>query len=407
VDVFIARQPIFDREQNIFGYELLYRSGFENACLTSDLDSAASKVIADSLHLHGIETIAAGKKAFVNVTQDVLLKDYPAVLPPATTVVELLETVNPDPDVLEACHRLKSAGFHLALDDFADRPEYEALVTIADFVKVDFLSTPEASRAAIVRRLAPRGIGMVAERVETREMFEEASRAGYAYFQGYFFARPAILTAKDIPGQKLQMFRILQEIHRPDLDFIKIERILKQDVGLCYKFLRYINSAWFGWRDRIGSIRRALVLLGEREVRRWVTLVAVAGMSEDKPQELLVQALTRARFCELLAPLAGLSYRAEELFLVGMLSLMDAVLDRPLPSLLADLPLSDDAAAALLGQPSPLAAILAAVLAYERGGWDEFAARAAEAGVAEALCPGLYLEALEWSGRCAESRIAA
>jgi EAL and modified HD-GYP domain-containing signal transduction protein len=398
---------LFDREQNVFAYELLFRSGLENACRTDDLDAAASKVIADSLHLHGVDAITSGKKAFVNVTRDVLLREFATVLPPGRTVVELLETVEPEEDVLSACDRLKRGGYPLALDDFVDRPGYEPLVSLADYIKVDVQAIHGSEGAAIVRRMAPRGIRMVAERVETREMFEEACRAGYSHFQGYFFARPAILATKDIPGQKLQLFRILQEIHRDDLDFIRIERIVKQDVGLCYKFLRYINSAWFGWRERVGSIQRALILLGEREVRRWVTLVALAGMAEDKPQELLVQSLARARFCELLAPLAGLPRRAEELFLVGMLSLIDAVLDRPLPSIVKDLPISEDAASALLGGPSPLGPVLACALAYEKGDWPAFADRARAAGVPETSCPGVYLDALAWGGRCVEAQRVA
>lgn len=407
MDVFVARQPMFDRTQHVFAYELLFRSGLENACLASDLDAASSKVISDSFHLHGIEEITGGRKAFVNVTTDTLLKEYVDILPPHLTVVELLETVAPEEAVLAACDRLKNRGYLVALDDFVDRPGYEALVSVADYIKVDVQTTRAEEGAAIVRRMAPRGIRMIAERVETREMFDEAVRAGFTHFQGYFFARPAILVTKDIPGHKLQRFRILQEIHREDLDFIQIERILKQDVGLCYKFLRYINSAWFGWREQIGSIKRALILLGEREVRRWVTLVALAGMAEDKPQELLVHAVTRARFCELLAPLAGMPGRAEELFLVGMLSLIDAVLDRPLPSIVKDLPISDDAAATLLGEPSPLTPVLGCAAAYEKGDWYAFADRAREAHVPEALCPSLYLDALHWSERCFETRHAA
>ncbi|MBZ5637754.1 MAG: HDOD domain-containing protein [Acidobacteriia bacterium] len=406
MDVFLARQPIFDREQNVFAYELLFRSGLDNACRTDDLDAAASKVISDSVHLLGLETITGGKKAFVNVTREVLMKEHAALLPPAHTVVELLETVAPEPDVLAACGRLKSEGYLLALDDFVDRPEYEALVALADFVKVDVLATGGDERAAIVRRMAPRGIRMLAEKVETREMFEEAVRAGYSHFQGYFFARPAILATKDIPGYKLHLFGILQEVNRVDLDFPRIERILKQDAGLCYKFLRYINSAWFGWRQRIGSIKRALVLLGESEVRRWVTVIVLTGMAEDKPHELLVHAATRARFCELLAPLAGLARRSEELFLVGMLSLIDAVLDRPLRSLLKDLPISADSIAALLGEPSPIGAVFSCALAYERGDWEEFAVRAEAAGIPELRCPDLYLEALRWGGRCFEVEAA-
>ncbi len=397
MDSFIAKQPIFDRAEKVYAYELLFRSGLENVCRETDLDHAAAKVIADSLHLMGIETLTGGKKAFINVTRDALLKEYMRVLPHSTTVVEILETVEPDPEVVLACERLKHAGYMLALDDFLDLPGREPLLRIADVVKVDLIQTSPEERKALTERLGARGILMLAEKVETREAFEQTRSEGFTYFQGYFFARPSIVAARDVPGYKAHFFRILQEIHRRDMDFRRIEGIIKQDMSLCYKFLRFINSAWFGWWETIRSIRHALALLGEREVRKWVTLVAMASMGKDKPEELMVHAVTRARFCESLAPYARLGHRSEDLFLMGMFSLLDAVLDRPLAELLAELPVDDDVGSALLGRASPLLGVYEAALAYEAGRWSEFSERAAAAGIEEPAVPAVYVDAVRWA----------
>ncbi len=399
MESFIARQPIFDRDLNVYGYELLFRSGLVNACTEPDLDRAASKVIADSLQLTSIETLTGGRKAFINLTREVLVQEFSLALPRGLTVLEILEGVAPDEEVLHACERLKEAGFGLALDDFVYKPESEPLVRMADVVKVDFLSSKPPERESMARRLAPRGIELLAEKLETQAELENARKLGYKFFQGYFFARPSILATRDIPGSKLQYLRILQEIHRRDVDFRRIEEIIRHDLSLCYKFLRYVNSAYFGWVDEVRNIRQALQLLGEKEVRKWVTLVVMATMAEDKPHELIVTAITRARFCELVAPVARLASRADDLFLAGMLSLLDAVLDRPLPSVLSELPIDRDIRSALLEDAGPLRDTFACVLAYERGDWDAFSRWAAGLAVDEGSIPALHRDAVEWGRR--------
>ena len=397
METFVAKQPIFDRNLNVFAYELLFRSGLENACHAVDLSQASSKIISDALHLNALQTLTGGRPAFINVTRDILLREFALFLPSKFTVIEIPETINPDSEVLAACEKLKKAGFLIALDDFVYRPEIEPLVRLADFVKVDILQTQSRERQALVRRFTPFRIRLVAEKVETRREFEAVRAMGYSFFQGYFFAEPIVLETRDIPGSKLQLFRILQEIHHADLDFDRIEEIIKQDLSLCYKFLRYINSAYFGIREKIRSIRHALVLLGEREFKKWVSLVAIAGMGEDKPQELVVRAVERAKFYEALAPLVHLGDRSGDLFLMGMFSLIDAVLDRPLAELLDDLPIAQDIKSALLGTPGPLRDIHLCLLAYERGDWPDFAQRAAGIGISEEVFPPLYWSALAWS----------
>lgn len=397
METYLARQPIFDRQQKVFAYELLFRSGLtNNAYDGTNQNHAASKVIADCCSMLGPHSVTNGKRAFVNVTRDVLLSDYVSLLPKEVAVVELLENVEPDKAVVAACRKLKDNGYLLALDDFIYSEGYRPLVELADVIKVDFLTTDRATQAGLVAQLAPRGLTLLAEKVETREVYEDAIRMGYSYFQGYFFCKPEVLARKDVPGFKLNYFRILQEIQRPELDFAEIEAIIKRDVALSFKFLRYINSAAFSLRSEITSVRQALNLLGEVPVKKWVSLITLTSMASDKPAELVMQALIRAKFCELLAPQAQLKPRANELFLMGMLSLIDAIMDQTLSSLLTELPISEDVKVALLDGGNRLGDVYHFVLAYERGEWGRLTELAAKLGVDEAAPPQIYLEAVEW-----------
>jgi len=397
VQTFIARQPIFDQHQKAYAYELLYRSGQQNNfCDHVDLNQASSKVIADCCSLLGTENITSGKKAFINVTRNVLLNEYINLLPKDLTVVELLETIEPEPEVIAACQRLKEAGYLLALDDFVYDDRYQPLVEMADIIKVDFLATGKQEQAALVKKFGHRGIRFLAEKVETREVFQEAVEMGYSYFQGYFFCKPVILSKKDVPGFKLNYLRILQEINRPELDFDEVEEIIKQDMSLYYKFLRYINSAAFGWRREIESIRQALMLMGENQFKKWASLITLASMGQGKPEELVVQAIIRGKFCESLAPSINLSGRAEEFFLMGMLSLIDVIMDRSLAEILREIPIANDVKDALLGKANDLHGIYQYILAYERGEWESLAKQVANLGIDDSDTPQLYLEAVEW-----------
>jgi EAL and modified HD-GYP domain-containing signal transduction protein len=239
----------------------------------------------------------------------------------------------------------------------------------------------------------------VAEKVETREMFEETLELGYDLFQGYFFSKPTIVQAGDLRGYKLHYFEILQEINQSDLDFGRIEEIFKREMSLCYKLLRYINSVFFGWRNRVSSVRRAMILLGEQELKKWASFIILASMAEDKPDELLIQSVVRARFCEALAPMTGFADRSQDLFLMGMFSLIDAILDRSLEAILGELPIAEDVRDALLGEQTDLNRILCYARVYERGSWSDLERLTPQLGLPEEEVPALYLDALEWGTR--------
>ena len=395
MESFIARQPIFDAQRNVYGYELLFRSGLENVFRHSDPNQATSKVMVDSFFLFNMNDLTGGKRAFINVPRDILLKEYMFFLPKEQVVVELLETVEPDPEVLQACQKLKNAGYLIAMDDFVYAPRYEPLLEFTDFVKVDFLATTEEARESLRQKISALKVRLVAEKVETPQMFQQGIETGYSLFQGYFFSKPAILIAKDIPTFKAHYFQLLKEIHRAGTDLNKLDQIIRQDVALTYKLLRYINSAFFGLPHKIKSVKQALVLLGEKTIKNWISFVALASMAVDKPEELLVLTIVRARFCEMLAPYFNLADRKDDSFLMGLFSLIDGFLDRPLSQILAEIPIDDPIKLALLGEPSRLGEIYKYSLSYEKAAWGDLQ-KPIVTPDEDATPLSLYLEALKW-----------
>lgn len=397
-EVFVARQPIFDRSLHVFGYEILFRtSSFDNFFAHPDPDEAATQVIHHSLNVFGLDVLAQNRRIFFNVTRSVLVQNLVRVLPRERTVVELLETVTPDDEVLAACRALKEAGYTVALDDFVVYPGCEALLDLADIVKVDFLLTGPAERASLPARFKRPGLLFLAEKVETADDFREAERLGYDLFQGYFFRKPEILAAREIPSSETNYLRLLKAVSQAEIDFGNVEEIVKHDVSLSVRLLRFLNSAFFAWRSQVHSIKQALVLLGERPLRKWVTLVAITGLGEDRPEELVLTALIRARLCEELATVSGLSDHALDLFVAGMLSAIDALLGRSLPNLLQELGVDPLLRAAILENEGHLSEVFQLAVAYETGQWEKADGLARKLGVDLQRLPALYRDAVAWA----------
>jgi c-di-GMP-related signal transduction protein len=405
VDVFVARQPIFDAHQNVYGYELLYRSGSSNVYEGTDGSQASLAVIRNAFLMLGPQTLTGRKKAFINFTRDLLVSGVALSLPHDQTVVEILEDIKPDEPTLSACRDLKEAGFTLALDDYTlTNTTQESFLELADIVKVDFKLTPEQDRWQIVQRLSGRPKRFLAEKVETRQEFNGAVKKGYALFQGYFFSKPVILSGKDIPTIKLNYTQVVREVNRPELDFYQLEKVIKQDTSLCYTLLNYINSAYFGLREQITSIRHAMVLLGESEVRKWASLVLFTFIGQDKPSEVIVTSLIRARMCETLASYAGLRGCESELFLVGIFSMLDVLIGRPLGEIIASMRLTNDVKNALLGMKSKYREVFDLVVNYQTGSWEQFAKSAKKLSLDQTTVPKLYLESVKWADQIASLR---
>ncbi len=393
---FVARQPILTADEKVFGYELLFRDGVEDFFSGSAAEAeAASRSTVNTSMLLGLDVLCDGRRAFVNCTRDILLKDYMTLLPSGQTVVEVLETVPADDLVVAACQRLKEAGYMIALDDFAVNDPREALTDLADIIKVDLRATSAAAAAAMVKRYGPWRCRMLAEKVETRDEFIASSKAGFRYFQGYFFRRPETLTAHEIPGNRLNYLRMLTAVSQSELDLRDIENLVKGETSLCYRLLRYLNSAAFGFGAEIHSVRHALSILGEREVRRWIRLVATLGAGQDKASDLVLASLVRARFCEQLSP--KIQHGDSDLFLMGMLSLMDNILEIPMRQVLDSVPIDQESKSVLLGGASRLQPFYRLMLAQESGEWATVNELTKQLHLSESDVAESYWQALQWA----------
>jgi c-di-GMP-related signal transduction protein len=394
---YIARQPIFNAQKALFGYELLYRSGRENRYAATDPARATSSVVADAAFLHGLTDLARGHKLFINFPRELLTSGAELFVPSDSLVVELVEDIEPTEKVLEACRKMKRAGYTIALDDVIDCSRPERFIDMIDMIKVDLPALDTRMQAEMVRRYAPRGISLLAEKVETHTEFQRLAALGYQLFQGYFFGKPEMIARRDIPAFKWNYLRLLQAIYRPQLDPRELERIIKSELSLCYKLLRYLNSPVFGFRGEIRSVRHATNLLGEEKLKRWVTLLALASMGNDKPEELLVSCLLRACWCESMAPRLGLKNREGDLFLLGLFSQIDAILDQPMPDILEQLPVATDIKEALAGTDTRFSDILRMVNLYERADFDRSEELAGVLGIERSSIPGAYLQAMHWA----------
>jgi EAL and modified HD-GYP domain-containing signal transduction protein len=393
---FIARQPIFDLRMKVFGYELLFRAGPENIFRPSK--EASTSVIADSVTLFDLQALTGNSKAFINADQAALLRGSPRILPPDRIVVEVLESVAPSREIVEACSALIRDGYTLALDDFNDEEKWAPLIPLVKFLKVDFRASATDARKAIAKRHRSNGIQLLAEKVETAKDVEEAKRLGYSYFQGFFFCKPSMVESRDIPANKMIYLQLLAAIAVDDISFKDVEEILKKDPSLTYRLLRYLNSPLRGVRSEIHSIHQAIVLLGESEFRRWVSIVAIAAMAGDKTPELVRLALTRAYFCEEFAQPVGMLPKSSDLFFMGLLSVTDALLDRPIEQILATVPVSAEVRAALTGGTNKFRDVYDTLLAYERADWKRVTATVNHFESIESMVPVCYMSAANRAG---------
>ena len=401
-NVQLARRPILsvgDRPR-VLGYQLLFRDdGLFSAFADIDEARATSEVVSASVLLLGIDRVVGEAKAFITFPRQLLLEGAPLFLPPDRAVIELGRDSwadSPTPEVLARVHELQQRGYAIALADVDDEPGHDALLGLADYLKVDVSGWTAPRQVAVLALLRRHPAAVIATGVDTDEVRETVTRAGVDYVQGYAFAEPSVVEGRDLSGFKLSYLRLLHEAYDDDVDFAVLAGIIKQDVALSYKLLRYVNSAYFGLRGRVESVQQALALLGLQQVRRWVSVATVSGLVDPRPEELAVLASTRARFCESLGAALRIG-TTHECFAVGMFSLIHVLLGTTLEEALADLALADRVRAALLGEPGPLRDLLGVVVAYERGRWDAVTRLTGDHGWPEAQLIGHWIDALEWS----------
>ncbi len=371
MEVFVAKQPIFNKNEEVIAYELLYRGSQENIFPDIDGDQATTEVIINSFLNIGMKELSDGKRCFVNFTEGLLKSKVPTFFNPASIVVEILENVAIDKELIEICRELKSLGYTIALDDFKVQETYSLLPSLlkyVDIIKVDFIETNKIEQRLLVNKYRPYQIQLLAEKVETREEFLYAYELGYVYFQGYFFSKPVVISSHDVPVYAKTYYHILEEISKaePNIDIIATE--IEQDLSLSFKLLKLINSPAFRPKNKIESIKQAIVLLGLNEIKRWIYVLSVQGMNKTNDsmmQEVVRMSLIRGKLCEQLASSIGENHTSSYL-LTGMFSLIDTLLHRKLEDILIDLPLSDDIQRALLKRDNELGRVLSWTLQIEK-----------------------------------------
>ncbi len=397
MDTFLGRQPILDCDQKTVGYELLYRiSDKQNIFPKIDGSLATSSLLYHVFCDSGINEITGGKKAFINFTRNLLLSGIPDILSPDEVVIEILENVTIDSRLIEALTYMAGKGFTLALDDFVFQRGIDALLSLASIVKIDWQATSQQDIVDMTESLSRHGVLLLAEKVETLREFTLAKELGYKFFQGFFFARPLIVKGKSLPVTIHTWLDILTAIQRPELDLNEIISIINKNPSLSYQLLKIINSARYGLVRPVSTIKQAVVLLGEKETKKWLSLLIMAKITADKPVEILVTASIRAKFGELIANEVQKEL-SETVFLMGMLSLLDAYLDKPLAEIIPALPLDNRIAQALVSDSGPLAVYLRLARAYERANYNTINTCLEELGMDEDSVAKLYIRAIRWS----------
>lgn len=390
-NTFIARQPIYDRRFQVEGYELLFRSGDENQAMVSDADQATSMVLRNLFMEIGLGHLVGDKKAFINVTRNLILSREHLSYPYEKIVFELPKDLEFDDRLIEAVRELRHNGCRFALDNFTYNQRWEPYLDLVDYVKIDIQGADFSAISDQLHLLGGRSARLLAQRVESQEEYAAYRELGFDLFQGYFFCRPEMVRGRKLPASRISTLRLLSQLQEPNIELIDLERIISQDVSLCYRLLRYLNSVQFGLRNKIDNISHAISYLGIDKLRVWSSIILLAKIDE-KPVELMKTALVRARFCELLGKQYG-AVDPQPYFLAGLFSTLEALLDTPLDEVVGDLPITNTLKVALLGYEGKIGEALQTILAYEQADWS---------GVSLSPCPdeqvaAAYLKAISWA----------
>ncbi len=391
-NIFIARQPIYDRNLAVVGYELLYRSGNMDVAVFNDADQASRDTILNSFLHIGIDNLVGSALAFINLPENFVINEALTPMFKEQSVLEILEDTEARPEVIDGIKRLKQEGYRIALDDFRHREKLDPFLELADFVKIDVSEKNEDEIQADIDYLQGRSLKAVATKVETAEIHNACLKMGFDYFQGFFFCRPQLVKQKYMPANKLVVLNVLSKLQDPELEIDDLEAVLAQDVTLSYKLLRYINSAAFSLRSEVESIKDAVVLLGLINIKHWISLILMSKVVANKPKELIVTALVRGKMCELLAK----KYKpdiAPQMFIIGLFSVLDALMDTPMIELLDTVILSMPIKLALLDMEGEHGELYQQVLFYDQHQWDKIDSSKFEIGaLAEA-----YLASVQWA----------
>jgi EAL and modified HD-GYP domain-containing signal transduction protein len=390
-DVFVGRQPILGPNLKTIGYEVLYRNCEVDSATFSDEGIATAHVLLNTYLDIGLEHVVGSHLAFLNIPKQFLLEKYCEALPKNRVVLEILENVEPSPQVIEAVASLSQQGYTIALDDFVFHDRFRPFLELADIVKIDVLGKSEEQLQQEARQLRDYRVRLLAEKVESREVYETCKQIGFFYFQGFFFYHPDIVRGREIPGNRGALLELLGKIQDPYISLKRLVEFIRNDLSLSYKVLRYVNSAYVGLPKRVDCIEQAACMVGIDRIRTWATLIIMAT-GKDQPTELLVIALVRAKMCE------GLGHRLgadspEKYFTMGLLSVLDALYESAMEDIVKNLPLPDDILEGLTSETGRMGNVLHCVKAYEQGEWLELK----HLQLAPATIRDFYLKAIDWA----------
>ena len=390
-ELLIGRQPIFDRSMNVYAYELLYRSGQTNQAVFTDGDQATMQVIINALVEIGLDNIVGESKAFINLTRNFITGKYPIPLPSNRVVVEVLEDIQADAALLDSLQQVSQNGFTIALDDVADSGRVSQFGNLAQIVKLDLMQIDKFQLPEISANIKMHGLKLLAEKVETQAEYMNCRRLGFDYFQGYFLCKPNVIKGNKLDTSRMVIMQTIAKLQDPQISFSELETIISMDVSLTYKLLRMANSGYYALSSEVTSLRQAISMLGLDTIRGWMSLMMMSSLL-DKPHELTCIALQRARMAENLARIYR-QRQTEVYFLVGLFSVLDAMMDQPMAKLLDELKLSDVVTGALLRYEGLAGQILYGIQAYEKGDWETVM----KLNVPTETMNRLYLDSVKWT----------
>jgi len=396
MDIFVGRQPILTRDKKTYAYELLFRDSLKNTFPGIDGNTGTSRVLANTFFSMGINEITGNHPGFINFTKELILNKTPLLFPKESIVVEILEDIEPDQAVQEAIKEFRKKGYKIALDDFIFDKKYLNLIKLSNIIKFDLMATPLDSIAGLVKSLKSKfDITLLAEKVETHEEFLLAMSMGFTLFQGYFFSKPEVISKTDIPSSKMTLLKLISEIGKSSISFDKLSKMIKSDISISYKLMKFINSPYFRRANEINTIRDAVSFLGEDTIKQFVRVLAAAGLSDNKPDELMRLSIVRARMCELMGKYIKTDFSGEELFTMGLFSTIDAMLDKEMPTILKEISFSKKVSDGLLGNNTDFNELLSLCTCFERGEWGACTLPEEKNKELDLNLPAIYMDALK------------
>jgi len=364
-DIYVGRQPIYNKNLSVFGYELLFRSGIKNVAAIDPFsaDGATSTTIINTFLEIGLERLVGNRYAFINLTEQFLLEESSLPISPKQVILEVLEDIPITAELLEAVERLSQKGFIIALDDYIYNPEHKPLMKMVDIIKIDIMQLSQLEIIQHVKILREYDIKLLAEKIETIDEYEFCRKLGFDYYQGYFLSKPRIIRSKALPTNKIAILNLLAVLQNPNSDIEELEEAISFDVSISYRILKLINSSFFSFTREVESVKQAIVILGRKQLSSWASMIALSKM-EDRPSEMIHLAMVRGKMCEMLAEKSGLK-PLESFFTVGLFSALDILMERDIESVIAPLPLNNEVENALLKHEGVLGDALKCTLAYE------------------------------------------